>query len=63
MRIRRRKPMVCAVHGREHWPILYGMPAGPPPEGVLVGGCVIRPGGPRSACPECWESQGWEAGR
>jgi hypothetical protein len=54
MRIFRRKAKVCEVHGVKYWPVWYGLPAGPPPKGVLLGGCMVRPGGPRSACPECW---------
>lgn len=57
MRMLRRKVKVCDVHGRKHWPVRYGL-VSKPPKGVLLGGCVLQPGAPRSACPECWKARG-----
>ena len=34
-------------------PIMYGMPAGIPPDWVALGGCIISPGNPRFRCRVC----------
>ena len=33
--------------------VMYGMPAGPPPSDVILGGCIVLPDPPRHGCPSC----------
>ena len=44
----------CDVCGSSHMTeILYGMPMGPPPPWITVGGCVLTTDQPLQACAEC----------
>lgn len=38
--------------------VSYGMPAGPPERGVILGGCCVDPGSPLWICPWCEEHVG-----
>ena len=53
------KPRTCPHCGRELRLILYGMPPGPPPEGVLLGGCIFDGDSPTHGCPVCDDPSVW----
>jgi hypothetical protein len=43
----------CPVCNEQASSIQYGMPAGPPEPGVVLGGCAISPDNPDFLCQAC----------
>jgi len=43
----------CETCGHRMHRIAYGLPSGPPPEGYLLGGCIVEPGSPNEICLHC----------
>lgn len=46
----------CPSCGQEGMRIQYGMPAGPPGPGVVLGGCIVDPESPDFVCSTCGTS-------
>ena len=51
----------CPTCGTRRSRIQYGLPAGPPAPGVVLGGCLIGPDNPDYLCEVCGAS--WRARR
>ena len=46
----------CPTCGSQGSRIQYGLPAGPPGPGVVLGGCLIHPDNPDFLCEGCGTS-------
>ena len=48
-----RPDRLCPACGSQGSRIQYGLPAGPPGPGVVLGGCIISPDNPDFLCETC----------